>query len=316
MAVTTSVLFLAYNQRPLVREAVKSVLNQEGSPLEILLSDDASTDGTFDEMASLARDYRGPHHVVARRNEHNLGIGEHINTLVRESRGELLVVAAGDDISEPTRVQRLQQAWMQSDCTLDLIATPLTAMDENGTLRATIAVDDLAQWRSLDDWLARKPYVIGAAHAWTRRLFDRFGPLLPDIAYEDQILVFRAICAGKALTLPEPLVRYRSGGTSARQPSPSAADRLRRLGVQNRRHLAELQQLLSDAKHTPFLSRVQEALEPELAKQEYLRGLLESPNWGTLGRAALNPPRRVPLSWRWRKFWGVGSTRLRIGYGE
>jgi hypothetical protein len=139
---------------------------------------------------------------------------------------------------------------------------------------------------------------------------------LPDIAYEDQILVFRAICAGKAVTLPEPLVRYRSGGTSARQPSRSAADRLRRLSVQNRRHLAELQQLLSDAGHTPFLSRVQEALEPELAKQEYLRGLLESPNWGTLGRAALNPPRRVPLSWRWRKFWGVGSTRLRIGYGE
>jgi glycosyltransferase involved in cell wall biosynthesis len=316
MAVTTSVLFLAYNQRPLVREAVKSVLNQEGPPLEILLSDDASTDGTFDEIAALARDYRGPHHVVARRNEHNLGIGEHINTLVRESRGELLVVAAGDDISESTRVQRLQQAWLQSNCTLDLIATPLTAMDENGTLGATIAVDDLAQWRSLDDWLARKPYVIGAAHAWTRRLFDRFGPLLRDIAYEDQILVFRAICAGKALTLPEPLVRYRSGGTSARKPSRSAADRLRRLSVQNRRHLAELQQLLFDAGHTPFLSRMQEALEPELAKQEYLRNLLESPNWGTLGRAVLNPPRQVPLSWRWRKFWGVGSTRLRIGYGE
>lgn len=310
MAVTTSVLFLAYNQRPLVREAVESVLNQEGPPLEILLSDDASTDGTFVEMAALARDYRGPHHVVARRNEQNLGIGEHLNTLVRESRGELLVVAAGDDISEPTRVQRLQQAWMRSDCTLDLIATPLIAMDENGTLGATITVDDLSQWRSLDDWLARKPYVVGAAHAWTRRLFDRFGPLSRDIAYEDQILVFRAICAGKAVTLPEPLVRYRSGGTSARQPSRSAADRLRRLNVQNRRHLAELQQLLSDAGHTPFLSTVQAALEPELAKQEYLRDLLMSPTLPVLGATALHPAQRVPFSWRWRKLWSVSSARL------
>ena len=141
----TSILLLAYNQRALIRDAVRSVLEQEGPPIEILLSDDASTDGTFDELAALARSYQGPHQVIARRNHRNLGIGEHLNTLVRESRGELLVVAAGDDISEPTRARSLQEAWLNSDRKLDLIATPLTAMSEDGGLGATIAVDDLAK---------------------------------------------------------------------------------------------------------------------------------------------------------------------------
>lgn len=312
-APTISFLLLAYNQRALIRDAVQSVLHQEGQPIEILLSDDASTDGTFEELSALARSYQGPHHVIARRNDRNLGIGEHLNALVRESHGELLVVAAGDDISEPTRAHQLQEAWLHSERKLDLIATPLTAMSENGRLGATIPVDDLSQWRSVDDWVARKPYVVGAAHAWTRRLFDRFGPLHRDIAYEDQIMVFRAICAGSAATLPQPLVRYRTGGTSARQKNLSATDRLRRLKVQSVRHLAELQQLISDAGHTPFLATVQAALAPELARQEYLRDLLQSPDWSTLASTALKPAQPIPLPWRWRKFWSVATILLRTG---
>ncbi len=307
-----SVLMLAYNQQDMVRAAAESLLDQTGTPLEILLSDDASTDGTYEVIAALARDYRGPHRVVARRNERNQGIGEHLNTLVRESRGELLVVAAGDDISEPTRVEKLQAAWLASDRQLDLIASPLTAMDEHGQLGQTIVVDDLAQWRTIHDWLARKPYVIGAAHAWTRRVFERFGPLRADIAYEDQIMVFRAICAGSAVTLPEPLVRYRSGGTSARQAGRTAAARLHRLQVQNQRHLAELQQLTSDAGHTAHAGLVRTALSSEVAKQQYLQALLQATDWRALRHVALHPPQPVPLSWRWRKLWSVGRARLEL----
>ncbi len=102
-----SLLLLACNQQSTARAAALSCsLAQDCEPLEIVLSDDASTDATFAELQAAAADYRGPHRVRTRRNEVNLGIGAHYNRLIAETRGALLVTAAGDDISLPQRVQR------------------------------------------------------------------------------------------------------------------------------------------------------------------------------------------------------------------
>ena len=316
MTSTVSILLLAYNQRSLVRAAIESVLRQDSEPLEIIVSDDASADGTYDEIVAAVREYRGPHRVVARRNERNLGIGAHLNALVECSSGELLIVAAGDDISEPSRARELLSAWQTGGRRADLLASTLVAMDANGRLGEVIAVDDLARWRGVDDWITRRPLVIGAAHAWTRRVFERYGPLHADIAYEDQILTFRALCAGGAITLPQPLVRYRSGGTSARTRHPDAGARLQRIALQNHRHLAELRQLLADSAHTASPQLVVRALQPELDKQEYLRELLAARDWRALAQSALSASRPVPWPWRWRKLWSVGSARLRLPQGD
>lgn len=48
-----TVILLTYNQENLVAMAVESLLAQTYSPLEIILSDDASTDNTFAVMQSL-----------------------------------------------------------------------------------------------------------------------------------------------------------------------------------------------------------------------------------------------------------------------
>ena len=95
------VLLLAYNQQETIESAIDSVLGQQCEPIEIVLSDDASSDCSFELMQAAAERYRGPHSVRARRNATNLGIGQHYNELVRATRAPLLVTAAGDDISTP-----------------------------------------------------------------------------------------------------------------------------------------------------------------------------------------------------------------------
>ena len=55
---------LAYNQEPFIREAVEGALAQTYAPLEIILSDDCSTDRTFEIMQETVAAYRGPHKVV------------------------------------------------------------------------------------------------------------------------------------------------------------------------------------------------------------------------------------------------------------
>ena len=66
---------LAYNQEQFVDSAVRSALAQVCEPIEILVSDDCSSDGTFDRIQQLVGEYRGPHRAIARRNPENLGIG-------------------------------------------------------------------------------------------------------------------------------------------------------------------------------------------------------------------------------------------------
>lgn len=222
-----TLLVFAFNQSALVEAAVRSCLAQDCEPLEIVLSDDASTDGTFAVLQALAVAYHGPHHVRVRRNAVNLGVGAHYNAAVADSSGQLIVTAAGDDISLPHRVRTLAAAWDATGQQADLLASHLIDMDAQGNDVGVLRVDDLAAWCSPDDWVHKRPHVVGASHAFTRRMCERFGPIRADLPYEDQVMALRATCMGGGITVDEPLVRYRRGGLSAGSPVGLGADAYR-----------------------------------------------------------------------------------------
>ncbi|PCE32099.1 glycosyltransferase family 2 protein [Burkholderia ubonensis] len=266
-----SVLLIAYRQEHLIEAALESVLAQDYSPLEIIVSDDCSPDRTFDVMADVVRRYDGPHRVILNRNEKNEGISAHLSKLARMSRGELLVVAAGDDVSAPERCRRLVEFWLAHNRTPDLISSDLVELDARGDTHARIAPTDLGRYRSFDDWLAGRPYVVGAAHAWSRRLFDRFGDMMPGAMAEDQIMTFRAIMTGGALSLREPLVRYRHGGLSRKRRWKTVDDFIARILQTNRFALAEVTQLIRDADTAGVGPRMRDALAGKIARESYTR---------------------------------------------
>ena len=297
-----SVLLMGYNQQASVRAAIEGALAQTYQPLEIIVSDDASTDGTFEAMQQAVAGYHGPHAVRLNRNPANLGIGAHISRLVALSHGEMLFVAAGDDVSMPQRCEHVMQAWLAQDQRPDLIAAAMIDIDADGRHHGTIQPSDLSTYRSAADWLARPPHVIGAAQAWTRRLFDRYGPLPSGVVGEDLIMVFRAIGAGGALTLNEPLVLYRRGGVSRRVRNLRAEDVVKRLLKSNRAALVELPQLLTDARTMGQLPSVEAALGTRLARERFVAALFDA-------GASMTARMRIVLGAS-----GVAwSTRLRLG---
>ncbi|MDA9020354.1 glycosyltransferase [Flavimaricola sp.] len=109
----TFVLF-AYNQERYIRDAINGAFSQTYSPLEIIISDDCSTDQTFDIMKDLAANYNGQHCVQVIRNATNLGLVNHLLARSKGASGKFLVVAAGDDISYPNRVERLTENWLST----------------------------------------------------------------------------------------------------------------------------------------------------------------------------------------------------------
>ncbi len=275
-----TLLLLTFNQESLVEAAVRSCLTQDSEPLEIVLSDDASTDGTYDILCALAAAYRGPHEVRVRRNGANLGVGEHYNAAVAECKGQLIVTAAGDDISLQHRVRTLVEAWDATGGAVDLVSSHLLDMTHDGAVVGQIKVDDLKRWTSPDDWVRKRPYVVGAAHAFTRRLFDRFGPIAPDVLYEDQIMALRASCLGGGLTVEQPLLQYRRGGLSSAAMASEAWVRRRHLLVKYRRQAAVFRQVSLDLGK---IGRPDLCLGKVLEKQVQaglILKLLQARNWG------------------------------------
>ena len=107
-------VLLTYNQERWVKIAIESVLAQDYTNLEIIISDDCSSDRTFDIIEETVRSYRGPHRVVARQTVKNCGSLLHVADVAKTARGELLVLAAGDDVSKINRVTVLQEAWKRA----------------------------------------------------------------------------------------------------------------------------------------------------------------------------------------------------------
>ena len=122
----------AYNQEKYIREAVEGAFSQTYSPLEIILSDDCSTDHTFDIMEQMAREYQGTHLVRLRRGKRNLGIIDHVISVARIAKGELMVVGAGDDYSFENRVERITELWVKSRA--DAIYSGSVDVDDAGNV--------------------------------------------------------------------------------------------------------------------------------------------------------------------------------------
>lgn len=203
-----SFIVLAYNQEKYIAQAVEGAFAQIYSPLEIVISDDCSTDRTFAVMQEMTARYKGPHKVVLNRNPKNLGIGAHVNRVVELSAGELIVGGAGDDYSLPERTMRTFQTWASGDFKSTSIFSGYQAISEDGKDLWTRSnrQPDLSR---LPDRVRAWNVAAGCAHAFTKRVFREFGPLSNDVAAEDSAINFRSWSLHPVAFIDEPLVCYR-----------------------------------------------------------------------------------------------------------
>jgi glycosyltransferase involved in cell wall biosynthesis len=201
---------IAYNQERFIREAVEGALSQTYAPLEVVLSDDCSTDRTFDIIREMAAAYLGPHRVVLNRNESNLGLGAHINRAVSISQGRFLVMAAGDDISLPQRTARLVDFMQSEGRDAFAVYSDAVLMSETGETLKTLEYP-LGRELATPAAFARRGLmgVPGFTQAFRREVFERFGPLHERLVHEDSVIPFRALLLGRIARIAEVLVRYR-----------------------------------------------------------------------------------------------------------
>jgi glycosyltransferase involved in cell wall biosynthesis len=209
----------AYNQEAYILKALEGVFSQTYSPLEILISDDCSADRTYQIIEQMTNTYRGPHKVTCSRNAKNLGIAEHVNKINSLANGELIVVAAGDDISIPGRTQRLVDEYLSSHKLANYFYSSAQQIGLDGTVMSVVKSPGAKNSTSkLHAALSPYPISIGATQAWTKLLVRAFAPLGSGVWAEDQVLGVRGLLLGPIRCVDEPLVHYRVGsGVSTRK---------------------------------------------------------------------------------------------------
>jgi glycosyltransferase involved in cell wall biosynthesis len=201
-----------YNRAATLPRALTSVLAQTHADLELLVSDNASTDETPEVCRAFAQD--DPRVRVVRR-PHNVGLTENFNALLREATGELVMVLADDDWLDPSYVERCVALL---DARPDhVVASGVARFHRDGVEVARGVEVDLVD----DDPAMRVRRFFAdvqdnpAIYGLMRR--DALAGALPmqNCLAGDWLLIGRMAMAGKIRTLPEASVNRSTHGTSS-----------------------------------------------------------------------------------------------------
>lgn len=101
-----SICIPSYNQAAFIDRTVTMALEQDYPEKEIIVVDDASTDGTWEKLQR----FSGIADVHLSRNDANMGMGENWNRCIERSRGEYVKFFLGDDTFSPDCVSVLADA--------------------------------------------------------------------------------------------------------------------------------------------------------------------------------------------------------------
>jgi glycosyltransferase involved in cell wall biosynthesis len=211
-----TVLLLSYRHEKFVAEAARSVLEQTYRPVEIIILDDASPDGTWAALtAELAR-HGDRDEVRAIRHPHNLGFRGNTIAGIDESHGQFVVRLAADDVFEPLLIERMVETWQRDG--VSLVTVNATYIDECSNPLNRIYLDPTAACDDSIETLVRdgsNTVCFGPILGFERSLYDEFGWAPDHLEASDIILTFYAHLANGVRFIREPLFRYRIHGGNA-----------------------------------------------------------------------------------------------------
>jgi glycosyltransferase involved in cell wall biosynthesis len=124
-----SVICLSYNHKRFIREAIDSVIAQTYANIEVILIDDASTDGTQEIIRHYQRQH--PEFKVFLL-EKNLGNCAAFNFALKNATGEFIIDFATDDVMLSDRIERQVEQFAKFDKTYGVVFSDALYIDEAG----------------------------------------------------------------------------------------------------------------------------------------------------------------------------------------
>ncbi|MET0377420.1 MAG: glycosyltransferase family 2 protein [Spongiibacteraceae bacterium] len=210
-----SIVVTAYNGRAWIDRALRSALQQTHANIEVIVVDDASTDGTWDYVQ---QHYGG--NVRLLRNETNRGPSASRNRAIDAASGDWFMQLDGDDWIAPNRAEHL----------LQLAATTRAAIVADDQLLVMDGTDAPIGTNFIANGLARRRYEALSIEQFVRRDLGYLKPMIqlsllrtsgiryPEhIRYgEDFVFLYSLLLYGATFSIsPELLYFMRRGNTGS-----------------------------------------------------------------------------------------------------
>ncbi|KOU60359.1 bi-functional transferase/deacetylase [Streptomyces sp. MMG1533] len=178
-----SVIVPAYNEKECIANTLKS-LAQSTHPIEVIVVDDGSTDGTS-EIARAAADSLGMSNVRVIRQE-NAGKPAALNNGVRSASYDIVVMMDGDTVFEADTVRQLVQPF--ADPEVGAVAGNAKVGNRNTIIGAWQHIEYVMGFnldRRMYDLLRCMPTIPGAIGAFRREAVLQVGGMSEDTLAED-----------------------------------------------------------------------------------------------------------------------------------
>jgi glycosyltransferase involved in cell wall biosynthesis len=209
-----SVAIATYRGSRFVAEQLASIVSGSFQPDEIVVSDDASNDGTIEAVKDFALCSSVP--IASHQQQENQGLIGNFESAIQATRGEIIFLSDQDDVWYPQKVTRVMEVF-ERDPAIGLVFSDAALVGQHlepvgKTLWQSIGFDhaERTQVRSpfAFDLLLKRFLVTGATLAFRRSFLDVILPLPKHLIHDAWIaLVISAV--SRIECIDEPLIQYR-----------------------------------------------------------------------------------------------------------
>lgn len=201
-----TVITASYNSKRYLWNTVESVINQSLLPLEHIIIDDCSNDGSYD----LAKQYEAKYpHIRVVRHENNSGFPAALNTGIRESKTPFIAILDSDDIAMPNWLQ--VERDLMSDESIGAVGCAGIKIAASGAVTGGLHYGDTDEGRVCN---GQNPFSHPGT-LWRKSILERYG--LYDTSmhgWEDTEIFTRVAPYTRLVHCNHPLIYYRLSASS------------------------------------------------------------------------------------------------------
>ncbi|HAO10474.1 MAG TPA: hypothetical protein DCQ51_04670 [Planktothrix sp. UBA8407] len=207
-----TVIIPTYNQESYILEAIDSVLNQTYQDFEIVITNDGSSDQTW----QIIQEKKDPR-IRLFSFDQNQGVSIAANHCIRQATGELIAILDSDNIFLPDKLEK-QVNFLDKNPEFDAVFTQAKIIDKNGnfhrgkesSFQQLFAQDNKNRFQWLNSFFYTDNSLCNTSVLIKKKCYDQVGLYDPRLRQIHDLDFWIRLCLKSEIyVLPEPLVLFR-----------------------------------------------------------------------------------------------------------
>lgn len=197
-----AVVMATYNGEKFIEEQLQSIINQTYPNLEIIITDDCSTDGTYSIVQRYASQYPN---ITCYVNRRNIGYVKNFEKAIKLATADYIALSDQDDVWHPNKIALMMQHINDAS----VVYCDSEFIDADGN-RLNKKLSDIKNLQPVNDSL---PFVVNNGVFGHAMLMHKCVALkampFPEDCVHDWVIAFVASFANGVKFVNEPAVQYR-----------------------------------------------------------------------------------------------------------